>query len=86
MNSPADVVISGGDAFVTDNNTNSVTEFDVATGSLVRILRAAKSDYATREYVDPTGIAISGDDAFVTCANAITEFRTTTGALVREMQ
>jgi hypothetical protein len=86
MNSPSDVAISGGDAFVTDNLSNSVTEFDVATGALVRIIRPRKSDYATYDYIEPSEIAISRDDAFVMCHNSVTEFRTTTGALVRVMQ
>jgi hypothetical protein len=47
---------------------------------LVRVLRTARYGFS-----EPSGIAISGHDAFVTnvTANTVTEFNTTTGALVR---
>jgi len=83
---PYDVVISGGDVFVTNSGGNSVTEFKVSTRKLVRVFRGK-----AYHFDGPSDIAITGEDAFVTndpivnrvLRCSITEFNTSTGVVVR---
>ena len=84
FNAPEDVVISGPNAFVANSVGNSVTEFNTATGQLVRVLSAKSYGFNA-----PEAVVISGPNAFVTNSNgvlkggSVTEFNTATGQLVR---
>ena len=68
---------------MTNDLSFSVTEFNINTGALVRVLSAKSYGF---NY--PEAVAISGNNAFVTNSNgkSVTEFNTTTGALVRVLQ
>ena len=81
--SPEAVVISGPNAFVTNYFGNTVTEFNTATGQLVRVLSAKSYGF-----ISPRSLAISGPNAFVTnyAGNTVTEFDIATGALVRVLR
>ncbi len=80
LNYPEDIAISGGDAFVVNSGASSITEFNINTYALVRILRGKAYHFG-----EPGMIVISGADAFVAADSApsITEFNVATGALVR---
>ena len=83
FNGPEAVVISGPNAFVTNYFGNTVTEFNTATGQLVRVLSAKSYGF---DY--PWTIAVSGPNAFVNnyVGNTVTEFNTATGALVKVLR
>lgn len=80
LNYPEDIAVSGVDAFVTNSGGGSVTEFNIVTGALVRVLKAKAYKFG-----EPSMIVIDGGDAFVAAddTSTVTEFNVATGALVR---
>ena len=85
------MAVAGPNLFVVDNGGNSVTEVDIATGALVRVISAARY-----RFNNPDTLAVDGQDLFVanqgvplsppdsaTHLGSVTELDTVTGALVR---
>ena len=80
LRNPVSIAISGSNAFVTNINGNSITEFNAATGALVRVIQGKNYGFNS-----PWAITVSGSNAFVTNinGNSVTEFNVATGALVK---
>ena len=72
------MTLSRADLFVANEIGNSVTDFNAATGALVRVISG--SPY---QFEDPGSTALSGDDLFVENSGSLTELNAATGALVR---
>jgi len=70
------VAFDGSHAWVTNPYENSVTEFDVATGSLVRILDKRADGFSA-----PTGVAVGDGHVWVTNqhGNSVTQLDEKTG-------
>ena len=91
---PDAIAVSGSHAWVANLLGNSVTEFNVSDGALVRVINAK-----TDEFHRPTGIAVSGSHVWVTNSNeelgmgttgyplakysSVTELNASYGSLVR---
>lgn len=80
LNGPTGIATCGADVWVTNAVGNSVTEFNDATGAIVRFVSRASSELA-----EPMGIATNGIDLWVTnlSSSAITEINCATGASIR---
>ena len=94
FSAPDAIAVSGSDVWVANLLGNSVTEFNVSDGSLVRVINA-KADRFHR----PTGIAVGGSHVWVTNSNeelgmgttgyplakysSVTELNVSNGSLVR---
>jgi len=77
FSNPAAFATSGPDVFVADKGNNSVTEVNVATGRLVRVV-------ANRGLSAPDGIAIGSGNVWVAdqFTSGVTEISSTTGAVL----
>ena len=80
LSDPAAFATSGTDVFVADKGNNSVTEVNVASGKLIRVV-------ANRGLSAPDGIAIGAGDVWVAdqFTSGVTEISSTTGALLANM-
>ena len=72
FNRPDALTVAGDDLFVANNFGNSVTELDISTGALVRVV----SGPAYR-FNDPDALAVTSGDLFVAnyAGNSVTEIR-----------
>ena len=77
---PYNVSSDGTDVWVANYNANSVTEFDAATGGLVRVISGSSFGFSF-----PYAIASDGTYVWVTDEgnNSVTELSASTGALVQ---
>lgn len=74
---PQALTVSGANVFVADEGNASVTEFKVANGALVRVIKGQGLDA-------PDGIAVASGNVWVADAasNAATDINATTGAVI----
>jgi outer membrane protein assembly factor BamB len=77
FDNPAALTVAGPDAYVADKNDNSMTEVDVASGRLVRVVAGEGLDA-------PDGIAVQDGKIWVSnsAANSATEIDAATGVAV----
>lgn len=79
--SPVAITTNGGDLWVTNGYTKPVLEFNVSTGSLVRVI-----DDPDDRFNNPLGIAATAGDVWVSNSegpSAMTEINASTGSLVQ---
>ena len=80
LDQPLGIAASGGHVWVANARGNSVSEFDVTSGALVRTIPRSTYGFAT-----PIGIGTNRSNLWVAnkSANSLTELSAKTGALER---
>ena len=86
LRNPQGLAVSGNNLFVADADRDTISEYDATTGSVINanFITGVRTDGAIQFSV-PIGIAVSGDDLFVTNSVAngmVGKYNATTGASI----